>query len=345
MLIFGIDAHKRSHTVVVVDNNGKQLGTRTFGTTSADHLQLLRWAQRFGPARQWAVEDCRHLSRRLEGDLLAAGERIVRVPPKLMAHVRDSARTFGKSDPIDALAVARAALREPDLPVARLDGPDREVRLLADHRDALVADRTRTINRLRWHLHELDPGWEPGPRSLDRASAYDRVEQRIAHADGLVGRLARVLLDRLRILTAQIDELTAQIAALLGKLAPSLLAIPGCGALTAATILGQTAGVDRFTSKDAYARHNGTAPLPVWSANRARHRLSRTGNRQLNAALHRIALTQAHWHPDAKAMIARRKATGDSGREAVRILKRRLSDVVYRALQADLAHTSTASAA
>ncbi|MFL6116856.1 MAG: transposase, partial [Catenulispora sp.] len=116
----------------------------------------------------------------------------------------------------------------------------------------------------------------------------------------------------------------------------TLLAIPGCGVLTAAKILGETAGIDRFVSKDAYARHNGTAPLPVWSSNKARHRLSRTGNRQLNAALHRIALTQAHWHPDAKAMIERRKAGGDSGLEALRILKRRLSDVVYRALLADL---------
>jgi transposase len=106
--------------------------------------------------------------------------------------------------------------------------------------------------------------------------------------------------------------------------------------LTAAKILGETAGIDRFTSKDAYARHNGTAPLPVWSSNKARHRLSRTGNRQLNAALHRIALTQARCHPEAKTMIARRKANGDGGMEALRVLKRRLSDVIYRALHTDL---------
>ena len=119
-------------------------------------------------------------------------------------------------------------------------------------------------------------------------------------------------------------------------MAPALLAIPGCGPLTAAKIVGETAGVDRFKSKDAYARHNGSAPMPVWSSNQAHHRLSRTGNRQLNAALHRIALTQAHWHQPAKDMIIRRKAAGDSGLEALRILKRRLSDVVYAALRADL---------
>ena len=105
----------------------------------------------------WAIEDCRHLSTRLERDLLAAGQQVVRVPPKLMAQTRASARTRGKSDPIDALAVARAALREPDLPVAAHDEVSRELKLLVDRREDLVAERTRTINRLRWHLHELDP--------------------------------------------------------------------------------------------------------------------------------------------------------------------------------------------
>ncbi len=150
MVTLGIDAHKRTHTVVAVDEHGRQIAERTVGTTTKDHLGLLRWADQFdGGERRWAVEDCRHLSRRLARDLLVAGEAIVRVPPKMMAQVRTSTRTFGKSDPIDALAVARAALREPNLPVARLDGPDREVRLLVDHRESLVAERTRAICRLR----------------------------------------------------------------------------------------------------------------------------------------------------------------------------------------------------
>jgi transposase len=338
MITLGVDAHKRTHTIVAIDDQGRQLGMTTVGTNTKDHLELLKWAERFGSTDlRWAVEDCRHLSRRLERDLLTAGQSIVRVPPKLMAGVRNSARTHGKSDPIDALAVARAALREPDLPVARLDGPERDVRLLVDHRESLVAERTRVINRLRWYLHELDPGWEPKARSLDRSSAYRLVEAHLLGFDGLVARLARDLVGRLRELTAQINAAEDEITELTQQLAPSLVAIVGCGALTAAKILGETAGIDRFKSKDAYARHNGTAPLPVWSSNKARHRLSRTGNRQLNAALHRIALTQAHWHPPAKAMIQRRKAGGNSGREALRILKRRLSDVVYAALQADAA--------
>jgi transposase len=172
-------------------------------------------------------------------------------------------------------------------------------------------------------------------RSLDRASAYDKIALRLAETGGLVPDLAVRLLEQLRYLTAEIDELTVELTRRLEVLAPTLLAVPGCGVLTATKIVGETAGVDRFRSKDAFARHNGTAPLPVWSSNRARHRLSRTGNRQLNAALHRVALTQAHWHPQARDMIARRKASGDGGMEALRVLKRHLSDVVYRALLAD----------
>jgi transposase len=336
MVVLGIDAHKRTHTVVAVDDAGRQLGVRVTQTTStAAHLDLVRWAGQFGSDRRWAVEDCRHLSRRLERDLLAAGEQIVRVPPKLMAGTRKSARTYGKSDPIDALAVARAAVREPGLPAARLDGPERELRLLADHRDDLVAERTRMINRLRWHLHELDPAWDPAPRSLIRKKNLDAVAARLAGTGGLVARLAADLAARIAAVTADINALEREVAALTRQLAPSLLAVRGVAALTAAKIVGQTADVRRFKSKDACARHNGTAPLPVWSANQIRHRLSRVGNRQLNCAIHRIAVTQIRCHPEAQAYLKQRMAAGDSKTEALRALKRRLSDIVYRALQAD----------
>src|SRR6188768_2173119 len=157
MVTIGADLHKRSHTLVAVDEQGRKLGEVTAPATPAGHLVLLDWAEARFPERRWALEDCRHLSRRLERDLLVAGESVVRVPPKLMAGARRSGREPGKSDPIDALAVARAALREPDLPVARLDGPEREIRLLVDHRDDLVRQRTADQNRLRWHLHELTP--------------------------------------------------------------------------------------------------------------------------------------------------------------------------------------------
>lgn len=342
MVVLGIDAHKRTHTVVAVDEAGRRLGVRvTQSTSTAAHLDLVSWAERFGPDRRWAVEDCRHLSRRLEADLLAAGEQIVGVPPKMMAGARDSARTYGKSDPIDALAVARAALREPGLPAARLDGPERELRLLVDHREDLVAERTRAIGRLRWHLHELDPSWDPRRRSLTARANLTSVAARLAAMDGMVAAIAADITARIAALSADIAVLERQIAARVRILAPVLLAVTGVAELTAAKIIAETAGIDRFRSKDAYARHNGTAPLPAWSGNRVRHRLSRTGNRQLNCAIHRIAVTQKRCHPEARAYLARRTAAGNTPAEALRALKRRLSDTIYRALLADSTPATT----
>src|SRR3954451_19433484 len=231
MVIFGIDAHKRTHTVVAVDEAGRQLATRTFATSTAAHLELLSWAETLGSARRWAVEDCRHVSRRLERDLLGAGQRIVRVPPKLMADSRRAARTYGKSDPIDALAVARAALREPDLPTARVDGPERIVRLLVDHPDDLVGERTRIMSRLRWHLHELDPTWSPKPRSLDRPKTWTAIDTRLAARQPAtiieqpLTRVAGDLVERCRQLTIAITQLRDEITTLIPPLAPTLLAI------------------------------------------------------------------------------------------------------------------------
>ncbi len=336
MLVLGIDAHKCTHTVVAVDEAGRKLGQHTTtSATTADHLELVRWAAQFGADRRWAVEDCRHLSRRLERDLLAAGEAIVRVPPKMMAHARDSARTYGKSDPIDALGVARAALREPDLPAARLDDESRQVRLLVDHREDLIGERTRQINRLRWHLHELDPAWDPPQRSLNRYKQLDAIITRLTGSDGLVARLALQLAGSIRELTVRINDLERELTVLVRTLTPTLLTRPGIGVLTAAKLVGETADIPRFRSKDAYARHTGTAPLPVWSGNRTRHRLARTGNRQLNCAIHRIAVTQGRCHPEARAFIQRRIASGNTPSEARRALKRRLSDLVYRDLLHD----------
>lgn len=345
MITIGIDAHKRSHTAVAVDELGRQLGSRTTqATTTKDHLAIIRWADQFGAERTWAVEDCRHLSRRLERDMLAAGETIARVPPKLMAHARDGARSYGKSDPIDALAVARAALREPDLPAAHLDEEAREIRLLVDHREDLVAERTRHINRVRWHFHEIDPGWEPKERGLSAFKNLDLAEQRLVGNETVVARVARDLVRRIRELTVEINALTSELDERTKTRAPHLREIHGVAALAAAKLIAEVAGIGRFKSQHAFARHNGTAPLPVWSGNQERHRLSRSGNRQLNAAIHRIALTQARHHPDAIAFIERRTASGDTGKEALRALKRRLSDVVYRAMLADLHITTCGNA-
>ena len=175
VVLLGIDVHKATHTAVAVDEVGQKIGQCVVAATDGGHRQLLGWAlsRWSGDRLRFAVEDCRQVSTRLERTLLGAGQTVVRVPPKLTAGSLSAARTRGKSDPIDALAIARAALREPDLPVATLDGQFREVRLLVDHREDLVAVRTQMQNRLRWHLHELEPGREPGLRCLDRYCALD----------------------------------------------------------------------------------------------------------------------------------------------------------------------------
>lgn len=200
-----------------------------------------------------------------------------------VVHGWDLAKATG---PIDAPAVARAALREPDLPVASLDGAARRVRLLVDHRDDLVAERTRIQRRLRWHLHELAPGLQVRSRGLGSMRVLDQVDGALAGVSGLVAELARELVGRCRALTVRSNELERDLKPLVGGLAPSLLAIVGCGVLTAAKLVGETAGASRFRSPAAFARFNGTAPIPVWSANRERFRRNRGGNRQVNLALH-----------------------------------------------------------
>lgn len=294
MVVVGADVHKRTHTFVAVDQAGRELGHKTFEANSTGHHQAVSWArQRFGSELRWAIEDCRHLSARLERDLLAAGQSVVRVPPKMMAEQRRIARTRGKSDPIDAAAVARAALREPDLPVASHDEVSRELKLLVDRRDDLVKHRTATINRLLWRVHELDPDWAPKPRSLDVAKHQQILAGRLAEVPGIVAELARDELSDVIELTGRINALERRIAALVEQAAPTLLAMPGVGVLTAAKLVGEAAGVTRFKSEAAFARHAGIAPIPVWSGNtRGRVRLTRSGNRQLNAAIHRIAITQ-----------------------------------------------------
>ena len=162
VVVLGVDAHKRTHTVVAVDANGRKLGEKTIATTSAGHDDAVRWARgRYGRELLWGVEDCRPLTARLEGDLLAAGSAGLRGPPHLMSRARASSRTPGKSDPIDALAVARAVLREPDLPVASHDPVSLELSLLVGRREDLVGQRTATINRLLSRVHQLDPSRGP----------------------------------------------------------------------------------------------------------------------------------------------------------------------------------------
>jgi transposase len=331
MVLLGIDPHKDTHTVAV-DQAGRQLDQRTVAARTPGHGQLVSWARTRWPERTWAVEDCRHVTGRLERDLLAAGERVVRVPPRLMAGARQAVRALGKSDPIDALAVARAALREPNLPTAGHDQTSWEVKLLVDHRENLVAERTRQINRLRWHLHQLDPDLERATRRLP-GPGLGRITAWLAQATpGVQVGICRNQVTAISSLTSQIGELDRQLRQRVARLAPTLLSLPGCGPLTAAKLLAETAGVARFRSEACFAMHAGVAPVPASSGRTDRHRLSRGGNRQLNATLHRIAITQLRLPGPGQAYYQRRRAQGDGTGEAVRALKRRIARAVYQRL-------------
>ena len=338
MMTIGGDSHKKTHTFVAVDDLGRKVAVKTVAATTGGHLDAIRWAAQW-PERRWALEDCRHLTRRLESDLLKVGDEVVRVPPGLMAAERRGAREVGKSDPIDAMSVARAALREPDLPSARLDGEARQLKLLVDHREDLVAERTRMQSRLRWHLHELMPEHTVAPKALNRWVVLTDIEQRLAAVDGMVADIAAELVGRIRELTKRINDLEREIAKIVRRLAPTLLDLAGCGVLSAAKIVAEVAGVDRFKSRAAFARWNGCAPIPVWTGSE-RFRLNRGGNRQANAALHRITITQ--WRGvgnDGRSYILRRLDKGDTKTSAIRALRRHISDEVFKRLQADL-HTA-----
>jgi transposase len=344
MVVVGADVHKRTHTFVAVDEVGRKLAEKVVAATSCGHGEAVMWArERFGVQVVWGIEDCRHLSARLERDLLTAGQQVVRGPPKLMAQTRASARTRGKSDPIDALAVARAVLREPDLPVASHDEVSRELKLLVDRREVLIAQRTATINRLRWRVHELDPERAPEPKSLNLAKHREVLRIWLGTVPGLVAELAREELADITRLTEAITVLAKRIGARVHEVAPALLALPGCGELTAAKLVGEAAGVTRFKSEAAFARHAGVAPIPVWSGNTAgRVRLTRSGNRQLNAALHRIAVTQIRLQGLGQIYYRTRLGAGDSSTEALRCLKRRLARVVFHHLHTDHQNRQTA---
>jgi transposase len=180
VITVGADSHKRTHTVVAVDQVGRRVGEKTVRTNSDGHLELLGWARRLADDLDdgdvtFALEDCRHLTRRLEADLLAGDGRVVRVPTRLMAETRKVSREPGKSDPIDAYAMALAALRHPELPIAELDGPAREVKLLSDHRRDLVGQRTRICCQVRWFLQELDPDLDIMSRGLRRQSLVSEL--------------------------------------------------------------------------------------------------------------------------------------------------------------------------
>jgi transposase len=340
MIVIGADTHKSSHSFSAVDEQtGRLAGEKTFGADERGMLGALRWAQGLDDGdRVWALEDCRHVSGRLERALVAAGERVIRVAPKLMGQSRRAERDAGKSDVIDARAIARAVLKDgvESFPAAFLDETAMEIRLLADHRADLVCERTRMQSRLRWHLVELDDQLEASipAGGLDRTVWLDRVERRLKRLGQTARvRVARDELRRIREHTRTAHGLEHQIKTLIAAYRPELLELKGCGVISAATLIGRTAGAERFKTDGHFARQAGVAPIPASSGRKSRQRLNRGGDRQLNAALHRIAVAQGRWHPPATAYLAKKQAEGKSRIEALRCLKRHLARTVWQLLR------------
>ena len=338
MIVIGADTHKGSHALAAVDEGtGRVRGGREIKADDAGHLAAVRWARGLDEDRVWAIEDCRAVSRRLEQALLAAGERVVRVPPHRMGASRKGKREPGKSDEIDALAVARAVVKDgvEQFPLAYLDEQAMEIRLLNDHRDDLVAQRTRTVNRLRWHLLQLCPELERSVKrgAFNQAHVLDRVDRALRKLPASARvRVAREQIAQIRSLNRQAGQLEAELAELVETHRPKLLAEQGCGPLTAAILIGHTAGVKQFRKHSSFGLQTGTAPIPCSSGQRTQHRLNRGGDRQLNHALHIIAITRAQRDPATKAYLERKEAEGKSTKGAIRSLKRHLARRFYHLL-------------
>ena len=337
MIVLGADTHKRSHTIAAVSaTTGELVGEQTVQVGAKGFAALVVWARGLGAERVWAIEDCRHVSGSFERFLIGRGERVLRVTTRLMAAARRNARDRGKSDGIDAIAVARAALREglDALPAAQLEGPELDLRLLVDHRERLIRQRVALNNTLQWHLHDLWPELELPGSSLFYGNWGPRIARRLARAEQTMRvRIARDELRRIRELSQTIKTLQREIGQLVAGIAPQLLSEPGFGPLIAAKLVGEVAGAGRFATDAKLARAAGVAPIPVSSGKTNRHRLDRGGNRQINAAIHRVAVTRLRCHPETQDYIARKRAEGKSTKEAIRCLKRHLARRVWHLLQ------------
>jgi transposase len=337
MIVLGADTHKRSHTIAAVAaGTGEFKSERTIVVGRRGFAELLVWARALGEDRAWALEDCRHVSGSLERFLIEHGERVLRIPTHMTAGQRKSSRERGKSDSIDALAVARAALQHglESFPAAHLAGPELDLRLLVDHRERLVHFRVELNNTLIWHLHDIWPELQLPSGALFSKKWNARIARRLARAEQTTRiRIARDELRRLRELTIAINDREREITQLVSKVAPQLLAEPGFGPLIVAKLVGEIAGAERYATAAKLARSCGVAPIPVKSGNTNRWRLDNGGNRQINAALHRVIVTRARIHGPTRDYLARRRSEGKSTREAIRCLKRYLLRRVWRLLQ------------
>ena len=343
-MFVGIDVHKRTHAAALLDERGGELGVLVFANSPAGYQRLIGWlADRDAAGAVVGVESPGSYGRCLVGALAAAGHEVLHVPA-WRTHRERHRQGPGKSDPGDALAIADVVRRkQADLGPALQPELVRALAILELQRRRLVVDRTQAIQRLRSDWTQIDPVAEARVVRLDRQRELRRLK-RLHVGDGLVERIAagtiRQLARDIEDLNGRIAELEHEIAALLQEHGNPVEDLLGAGNQIAAALISHAGDVRRFKHAAAFARYCGTAPIPCGSGQTAgRHRLHRGGNRQLNAALYRIAIVQQRHHPDAKTFLARKIREGKTPREARRALKRHLANVVYRRLLAWAEHT------
>jgi transposase len=345
VVMIGVDPHKGSHTAVAIGAGEELLGQVRVRASAVQAAKLVAWAADW-PARTWAVEGASGLGYLLAQQLVAAGERVLDIQPKLGARVRLlEAGNVSKSDPNDARSVAIAALRSKT--AAEVTAADHATVLKVwskRHRD-LARARNQVVCRLHAVLCDLVPGGFGKEITARHATG---LLQRISPADAVTQArydLAAEFIEDLRRLDAQLRDTRKKLTAAVKASGTSLTGIFGVGPVIAATVIGAVGDVSRFASRDRFAAYNGTAPIEVSSGSRKVHRLSRRGNRRVNHAIHMAAVTQIrNKHSDGRAYFEKKLAEGKTRKEALRSLKRRVSDTIYARLQDDTRHARTLTA-
>ena len=328
-VIIGMDPHKRSATIEVIDERGAVLATGRFATDAAGYKTMLAEGRRFAE-RVWAIEGCNGIGKHLAHRSVHDGESVLDVPPKLSAQVRVFATGNGrKTDPVDAHSVAMVALRAPHLVRVQVDDDLVVMGMLADRRDELGRARTQVVNRLHRLLLELFPGGAKPFLSARQARALIATIKPRDLPGKTRRRLVVELIGELETIDRKIKAIKKELTALVTERGSTLLELTGIGPSSAARLLADVGDIHRFADRDRFASWNGTAPLDASSGAQERHRLSRAGNRRINRALHIMAIVQLRHPTEGRVYYDRRKAGGMPSMMAMRALKRRLSNVVY----------------
>jgi transposase len=336
-VVIGVDPAKRSHAIEVIDEREQTLAAGVFDNSNDGYRQMRAIVRRF-PERVWAVEGAGGTGCQLAQRLVADGESVVDVPPKFSTRVRAMSTGHGrKTDPTDARAIAIVGLRNTNLTPVATDDQTVALRLLSERRRDLVRTRTQTVNRLHQLLMELIPTGAPRNLTATKAKALLATVRPREVAGKARRQLAADYIDDVVALDRKLRVIEKRIKEAVEATGTTLTEIVGVGPITAAIILGEVGNVARFPNNDHFASYTGTAPLDASSGDVQRHRLSRAGNRQLNHALHIVALSQCRYDERGRAYYARKLAAGKGSKGALRCLKRRLSDAVFRRLIDDRA--------